>query len=128
MSVDVPRLESLPLARGTRVLVRFDFNVPLKDGRIDDDLRITTALPTIQWLLDRHAVVVACGHLGRPDGAPDPRYSMEPVAVRLGELLRCEVSLAPGVVGPRVEPVVASCPPGSIVLLENLRFDPGETA
>jgi phosphoglycerate kinase len=128
MAADVPHLENLPLARGTRVLVRVDFNVPLQDGRIDDDLRITTALPTIQWLLDRRAVVVACGHLGRPDGAPDPRYTMEPVAARLGELLGLEVTLAPGVVGPRVEPVVASCPPGSVVMLENLRFDPGETA
>jgi phosphoglycerate kinase len=127
MAADVPRLESLHIPRGTRVLVRVDFNVPLSDGQIEDDLRITTALPTIEWLRDRQAVVVACGHLGRPDGAPDPRYSMAPVAARLGELLGSEVPLAPAVVGPRVEPIVASCPPGSVVLLENLRFESGET-
>jgi phosphoglycerate kinase len=128
MAADIPRLESLHLERGARVLVRVDFNVPLTQGHIDDDLRITTALPTIQWLRERHAVVVACGHLGRPDGRPDPRYSMAPVAARLGELLGCEVPLAPAVVGPRVEPIVASSPPGSVVLLENLRFERGETA
>jgi len=128
MATDIPQLESLQFSRGARVLVRFDFNVPLTDGHIDDDLRITTALPTIEWLRDRHAVVVACGHLGRPGGASDPRYSMAPVAARLGELLGCEVPLAPAVVGPRVEPIVASSPPGSVVLLENLRFEPGETA
>jgi phosphoglycerate kinase len=128
MPADIPHLESLRVERGERVLVRVDFNVPLTDGHIDDDLRITSALPTIQWLRDRHAVVVACGHLGRPDGQPDPRYSMAPVAARLGELLGCEVPLAPAVVGPRVEPIVASSPPGSVVLLENLRFERGETA
>jgi phosphoglycerate kinase len=127
MAADVPRLESLDISRGTRVLVRVDFNVPLTDGHIDDDLRITTALPTIEWLRDQQAVVVACGHLGRPDGAPDARYSMAPIATRLGELLGSEVPLAPAVAGPRVEPVVASCSPGSVVMLENLRFEPGET-
>ena len=80
MSADLPRLEDLPLRRGTRVLVRVDFNVPMTDGHVDDDLRITTALDTINWLRDRDAVVVACGHLGRPEGKPDPRYSMAPVA------------------------------------------------
>jgi phosphoglycerate kinase len=128
MASDIPQLESLQFPRGARVLVRFDFNVPLTDGHIDDDLRITTALPTIEYLRDRHAVVVACGHLGRPAGAPDPRYSMAPVAARLAELLGSEVPLAPAVVGPRVEPIVASSPPGSVVLLENLRFEAGETA
>ncbi|MEX1006536.1 MAG: phosphoglycerate kinase [Acidimicrobiia bacterium] len=128
MTVDLPRLEDLTIERGTRVLVRVDFNVPLTDGQIDDDLRIATALPTIEWLRDRHAVVVTCGHLGRPGGKPDPRLSLAPVAARLGELLRCEVLLAPGVTGPRVEPLVASSAAGDVVMLENLRFDPGETA
>jgi 3-phosphoglycerate kinase len=108
-------------------LVRVDFNVPITDGRIDDDLRITTALPTIQWLRDRHAIVIACGHLGRPGGKVDDRYTMAPVATRLGELLESEVVLAPGIYGPRVEPIIASTPPGEVVMLENLRFDPGET-
>jgi phosphoglycerate kinase len=97
-------LEDLPPLEGKRVLLRADFNVPLKDGVITDDLRIRAALPTIQWLQAQGATVVACSHLGRPKGAPDPKYSMEPVRARLAEL-------APGV-----------------ELLENLRFDPGETA
>jgi phosphoglycerate kinase len=128
MASTLPRLEDLPLKRGQRVLVRVDLNVPLRDGAVDDDLRITTALPTIQWLRDRDAVVVIAGHLGRPEGQVDPQYSMAPVARRLSELLGCEVLLAPAVVGPRVEPLVASSSPRDVVMLENLRFDPGETA
>jgi phosphoglycerate kinase len=123
----LPALEDLPLARGTRVLMRADFNVPLEDGVITDDLRITTVLPTITWLREQHASVVACGHLGRPKGAPDPQYSMAPVAARLGDLLGTEVPLAPAVVGPQVDPLTASLAPGEVLLLENVRFDPGET-
>jgi phosphoglycerate kinase len=113
LSDDVPRLEDLEQRLGSldgrRILVRTDFNVPLTelgDGTrtIADDLRIRAALPTIQWLVDRGARVVAASHLGRPKGKPDPRFSMEPVQARLAEL-------APGV-----------------ELLENLRFDPGEEA
>lgn len=100
----VPTLEDLGDLDGRRVLLRADFNVPLKDGEITDDLRIRAALPTIEWLVDRGAVVTACSHLGRPKGAPDPRYSIEPVRARLGEL-------AP-----------------AVTLRENLRFNPGETA
>jgi phosphoglycerate kinase len=127
MPADLPRLEDLRLSRGTRALVRVDCNVPITDGHIDDDLRITSVVPTINWLRDRHAVVVVCGHLGRPEGKPDPRYSMAPVAARLSELLDCEVLLTPAVVGPRVHPIVASASPGDVVMLENLRFMPGET-
>jgi phosphoglycerate kinase len=100
----VPSLEDLPPLEGRRVLLRADFNVPIRDGEIADDLRIRAALPTIEWLRGRDAEVVACTHLGRPKGKPDPRYSVEPVRRRLAEL-------APGV-----------------ELLENLRFDPGEEA
>lgn len=100
----VPTLEDLGPLEGKRVLLRADFNVPLQDGKITDDLRIRAALPTIQWLLDQGASVTACTHLGRPKGEPDPKYSVEPVRARLAEL------------APEVE------------LLENLRFDPGETA
>ena len=100
----VPVLEDLPSLGGKRVLLRADFNVPLDEtGAITDDLRIRAALPTIQWLQGQGATVVACSHLGRPKGEPDPKWSMTPVRARLGEL-------APGV-----------------DLLENLRFDPGET-
>jgi phosphoglycerate kinase len=101
----VPRLDDLPDPRGKRVLLRADFNVPITDGDIDDDLRIRAALPTIEWLQTHEvAGIAACSHLGRPGGRPDPRYSMAPVRARLAEL-------APGV-----------------ELLENLRFDPGEEA
>ncbi len=105
----IPTLEDLEAQvgdlTGKRVLVRTDFNVPLDDsGAITDDFRIRAALPTINWLTERGANVVAASHLGRPKGAPDPKYSMDPVRARLAEL-------APGV-----------------ELLENLRFDPGETA
>ena len=124
--MDLPRLEDLNVSRGCRVLVRVDLNVPIRDGVIEDELRITTALPTIQWLRDQHAVVVIAGHLGRPKGTPDERYSLAPVAARLGELIGCDVPLAPAIFGPRVEPLVASTPPGNVVMLENLRFDAGE--
>jgi phosphoglycerate kinase len=91
----LPRLEDLPLQPGARVLVRADFNVPLTGGRIDDDMRIRAAIPTIDWLLGRGAAVIACSHLGRPKGAPDPEYSLAPVAARLGDMLGQEVPLAP---------------------------------
>jgi phosphoglycerate kinase len=126
--VELPRLEDLPLKKGQRVLVRVDLNVPLRDGVVEDDLRISTALPTIQWLRERRAVVVVAGHLGRPKGVVDPQYSMAPVAQRMSELLGCDVLLAPAVVGPRVEQLVAPSSPGDVVMVENLRFDPGETA
>ena len=109
------------------MLVRIDLNVPLEGGVVADDLRITTALPTLEWLRARDAAVVVAGHLGRPKGAPDPQYSMAPVARRLGELLGRDVPLAPRVVGAAVEPYVASLEPGDLVMLENLRFEPGET-
>jgi phosphoglycerate kinase len=123
----IPRLEDLLLERGQRVLVRVDLNVPLDEGEVADDLRITTALPTLRWLRDGGAAVVVAGHLGRPKGAPDPRFSMAPVAARLGELLREPVPVAPGVVGARVEEYVAGVGPGELLMLENLRFEPGET-
>jgi phosphoglycerate kinase len=133
----LPTLEDLPLAEGTRVLLRADFNVPLSgDGhipgaggvpQIEDDLRIRAALPTIEWLRERGAAVVACSHLGRPKGAPDPRYSLAPVAQRLGELLGVEVALAPEVVGPEATAMAEGLGPGDVLVLENLRFHPGET-
>jgi phosphoglycerate kinase len=124
----LPRLEELRISRGTRVLMRADFNVPLRDGAVADDLRIASVLPTLEWLRDQKASVVACGHLGRPKGKVDPQFSMAPVAARLSELLGIDVPLGPPeVVGPKVQPVAASLRPGEVLLLENLRFDPGET-
>lgn len=127
MTDTIPRLEDLPSPDGATVLVRVDFNVPLQDGRITDDLRITTALPTLRWLLDEGARVVACGHLGRPKGAQDSKYSMAPVAARLSELLETDVPLAPGVVGDDVDDCIGSLDCGQMLLLENLRFEAGET-
>ncbi len=101
--MSLPQLEDLLPLDGKRVLLRADFNVPIENGRITDDLRIRAALPTIEWLQEAGATVTACSHLGRPKGEPDPKYSMDPVRARLAEL-------APGV-----------------ELMENLRFDPGET-
>ena len=124
----LPRLDDLRIARGTRVLMRADFNVPLHGGSVADDLRITSVLPTLEWLRGRKASVVACGHLGRPKGRVDPELSMAPVAARLGELLGIDVALGPPeIVGPKVEPFAASLAPGEVLMLENLRFNPGET-
>ncbi len=127
MSIDLPRLEDLPKLHGRRVLLRADFNVPLRDGRVEDDLRIATVLPTLQWLREHGAAVIACAHLGRPKGKVDPAFSMAPVAARLGELLDREVALAPQVVGPTAVSMAASLDSGDVMLLENLRFEPGET-
>ncbi|HSO95378.1 MAG TPA: phosphoglycerate kinase [Acidimicrobiia bacterium] len=125
--MQLPPLEGLPLDDTTRALLRVDFNVPLRDGHIEDDLRITSALPTIRWLLDQGTRVVACGHLGRPHGTPDPQYSMAPIAARLSELLDAAVPLTP-TTGPERASAVRDLEPGRALLLENLRFDPGETA
>ena len=124
----VPQLESLPLDRGTSVLLRADFNVPLRDGQIEDDLRISASLPTITWLLDRDCRIVACSHLGRPKGTRDPKYSLAPIAQRLGELLGADVSLSPGVADFASLTMAQELEPGRVMLLENLRFDPGEEA
>jgi phosphoglycerate kinase len=124
----VPRLEDLEIERGTRVLLRADFNVPLTDGRIEDDLRITAALPTIEYLRRRHAEIVCCSHLGRPKGKVDPKCSLAPVAKRLSELLGIEVGLSPEVAGFESARRAASLRPGEVMLIENLRFDPGEEA
>jgi phosphoglycerate kinase len=124
----LPTLEDLPLQEGTRVLVRADFNVPLDGQTIEDDMRIRAALPTIEWLRSQGAAVIACSHLGRPKGAPDPKYSLAPVAARLGELLGISVPLAPEVVGPSATAMAEALDPGDVMVLENLRFHPGETA
>ena len=125
----VPQLEDLPLQDAcTRVLLRADFNVPMRDGEIEDDLRISASLPTIQWLLERNCEIVACSHLGRPKGKVDPKFSMAPVAKRLSELLDRDVQLAPGVTGFDTLDRAQSLDAGQIMLVENLRFNPGEEA
>jgi len=110
-----------------RVLLRLDLNVPLREGRVADDQRIRAALPTVEELLGREARVVVLSHLGRPKGGFDPDLSLAPVAARLGELLGAEVPLAPEVVGPRAEAMADELEPGAVMMLENVRFEPGET-
>jgi phosphoglycerate kinase len=112
---------------GRRVLVRVDFNVPLEDGRVADDTRIEAALPTIELLREREAAVVLVSHLGRPGGEVDPGLSMRPVGERLADLLGAEVRLAPAVIGSDVETMAGGLGPGEVLLLENVRFEPGET-
>ena len=112
---------------GRRVLVRVDFNVPLDGGLVADDTRIRAALPTIELLRERGAVVVLVSHLGRPKGKPDPALSMRPVGERLAELLDAEVAQAPAVIGGDVEAMAGGLGPGDLLLLENVRFEPGET-
>lgn len=114
--------------RGKRVLVRSDFNVPLDGTTITDDGRIRAALPTLTALLDAGARVIVTAHLGRPKGEPDPKYSLAPVAARLGELLGKPVALAKDVVGESAKDTVAALEDGQIALLENIRFDARETS
>ncbi|WP_300682678.1 phosphoglycerate kinase [Nocardioides sp.] len=113
---------------GKRVLVRSDLNVPLKNGVIGDDGRIRASVPTIKALADAGARVIVTAHLGRPDGAPDPAYSLAPVAARLGELLGADVAFATDTVGDSAKAVVAGLADGQVALLENVRFNAGETS
>ena len=117
---------------GKRVLVRVDFNVPLKEGKggervVSDDTRIRAALPTIRAIRERGGKVILMSHLGRPKGEPNPEYSLGPVAARLQELLNDRVRFVSNTVGPAVEETARELPEGSVLLLENTRFLPGET-
>ena len=114
--------------RGRRVLVRSDLNVPLDGDRITDDGRVRASVPTIRELSDAGARVVVMSHLGRPQGVPDARYSLRPVAERLGELLGSPVAFASDTVGPSAQAVVDGLEDGDVAVLENVRFDPGETS
>ncbi|MFJ9950585.1 phosphoglycerate kinase [Kitasatospora sp. NPDC091207] len=120
-------IEDLDVA-GKRVFVRADLNVPLSDGTITDDGRIRAVAPTIAKLVERGAKVVVASHLGRPNGEPDPQFSLAPVAVRLGEILGTPVSFATDTVGESAKATVAALADGEVTLLENLRFNAGETS
>ena len=112
---------------GKKVLVRCDFNVKMENGVITSDKRIVASLPTIQYLIDKGAKLILCSHLGRPKGEVVPEFSMAPVAARLSELLGREVKLAKDVVGESAKALAADLKEGEVLLLENVRFEPGET-
>lgn len=113
---------------GERVLLRADYNVPLEGGKVADDYRLSQSIPTIEALRQRGCQIVICSHLGRPEGKPDPKYSLATVAERLGDLLGERVMFVPECVGDRVVQAVKHLGSGQVLLLENLRFHPGEEA
>ncbi|MBP3371694.1 MAG: phosphoglycerate kinase, partial [Clostridia bacterium] len=113
---------------GKKVLVRVDFNVPMKEGVITDETRIMAALPTIKYLVGQNAKVILCSHLGRPKGEFKPEFSLAPVAKRLGEILGCEVKMAKDVIGEDAQRLCAEIKEGEIVVLENVRFHKEETS
>lgn len=112
--------------KGKRVLVRVDFNVPIQDGQVTDDTRIQAAIPTIKYLIDHNAAVILCSHLGRPKGAPDPKYSLQPTADRLSKLLAKPVQFVDDVIGPEAQKAARSLKAGEILVLQNTRFVAGE--
>jgi phosphoglycerate kinase len=111
---------------GKRVLVRNDFNVPLEDGKVTDDLRVRAAVPTLRWLLEHDARVICCSHLGRPKGRRDPKYSLEPVRPVLAEHLGVEVAFVDDVAGDQARQAAQGLGDGQALLLQNLRYEPGE--
>jgi len=126
--VTLRTISSLGDLAGKRVVVRCDLNVPLNEGSITDDGRVRASVPTIDALRSQGARVIVVSHLGRPDGAPDPKYSLAPVATRLGELLDAPVAFATDTVGEDAAAKVAALGDGDVLVLENLRFNPGETS
>ena len=113
--------------QGKRVLIRVDFNVPIKDGKVADDTRIKAALPTINYLLEHGAACILCSHLGRPKDGPDLNYSMRPTAEYLADLLGKPVAFAEDCIGPAANEAAKKLKPGDVLLLENTRFHKGET-
>lgn len=112
--------------KGKRVLVRVDYNVPIKEGQVGDDTRIRAAMPTLNYLLEQGAALILCSHLGRPKGGPDPKYSLRPVAEYLSKLMGKPVAFAEDCIGPIAEAAAQKLQPGDVLLLENTRFHPEE--
>ena len=112
--------------QGKRVLVRVDYNVPVKEGKVGDDTRIRAAMPTLDYLLENGAALILCSHLGRPKGGPEPKYSLKPVADHLSTLMKNPVLFAEDCVGPVAEKAAHALKPGEVLLLENTRFHPEE--
>ena len=119
--MSLPSLAEFEYVGGARVLARLDLNVPVRDGKVLDDTRIVAALPTLRWLTERAAVVAACSHLGKAKGVPDPTYSLTPVAAALEKALGRSVRFVPDCLD-----LVDDAGPGSLLLMENLRFHPEE--
>jgi phosphoglycerate kinase len=113
--------------QGKRVLVRVDYNVPVKEGVVGDDTRIHAAMPTLDYLLENGAALILCSHLGRPKGSPDPKYSLKPVAEHLSKLMGKPVQFVEEAIGPKAEAAAEALKPGEVLVLENTRFHPGET-
>ena len=126
MNYNKKSVEDIDVA-GKRVLCRCDFNVPTKDGKITSDKRIVAALPTIEYLIKHGARVILCSHMGKPKNGPDPAFSLQVVADRLSELLGQPVKMASDVVGESAQSLAASLKDGEVMLLENTRFEKGET-
>jgi phosphoglycerate kinase len=123
--VEARNIKDLDL-RGRKALIRVDFNVPIKNGTIQEDTRIRASLPTIRYALEQGATVILMSHLGRPKGKPNPEYSLKPVAVHLAALLGRPVEFATDCIGPAAQAAIDQAGPGGVVLLENLRFHPEE--
>ena len=112
--------------KGKRVVMRVDFNCPVKGGKVTDDTRITAALPTIKYILEKGASLVLLSHLGRPDGSPNPEFSLKPCADRLSELLGKNVNMAPDCIGENIVAMANALKPGDLMICENTRFHKAE--
>lgn len=120
-------IKDIEIKEGEKIFLRVDYNVPLKEGKVADDTRIRRTLPTIEYLLERKPILILCSHLGRPKGKIVPELSLKPVAEKLSEILNKEVHFSEEIVGENVIKKINSLKPGDIILLENVRFHPGET-
>ncbi|MEO0276218.1 MAG: phosphoglycerate kinase, partial [candidate division WOR-3 bacterium] len=120
-------IKDIEIKEGEKIFLRVDYNVPLKEGKVADDTRIKRTFPTIEYLLERKPILILCSHLGRPKGKVVPELSLKPVAERLSEILNKEVHFSEEIVGENVIKKINSLKPGEIILLENVRFHPGET-